>query len=63
MLRALIVCCLVFPAASYAADPVTYPDHSNVLVVRDDQGHERPVKTRGRSGGSACPYSCEHPTE
>lgn len=29
-----------------APDAVNYPDHSNLLVIRDAQGHERPVKTK-----------------
>ena len=28
-----------------AAEPVPYPNHANLLVVRDEQGQERPVKT------------------
>lgn len=28
-----------------AAEPVSYPNHANLLVVRDEQGAERPVKT------------------
>ena len=28
------------------SDAVPYPDHSNLLVVRDAQGNERPVKTK-----------------
>lgn len=32
-------------AGGLAAEPVAYPDHANLLVVRDEQGNERPVKT------------------
>jgi hypothetical protein len=28
-----------------AAEPVSYPNHANLLIVRDEQGQERPVKT------------------
>ena len=35
----------------FAADPVppeavAYPDHSNLLIVRDTQGNERPVQSK-----------------
>lgn len=29
------------------ADAVFYPDHSNLLVLRDADGHERPITTKG----------------
>lgn len=32
-------------AVGWAAEPVNYPNHANLLVVRDSQGSERPVKT------------------
>lgn len=32
-------------ATAMAAEPVSYPDHSQLLVVRDAEGNERPVKT------------------
>jgi len=30
---------------AFAAEPVSYPDHANLMVVRDAQGQERPVQT------------------
>jgi pimeloyl-ACP methyl ester carboxylesterase len=36
---------LLIAARAAAAEPVSYPDHANLLVVRDADGNERPVKT------------------
>src|SRR5438093_13537277 len=36
---------VVFPAFSLAADPPFYPDKQKLLVWRDDEGKEHPVKT------------------
>jgi len=35
-----------FATAADGPPVVAYPDHSNLLVVRDAEGHERPVKSR-----------------
>lgn len=40
-----LVLCLVGFSSALAAEPVSYPDHSNLLIVRDEQGQERPVTT------------------
>ncbi len=50
-LRAGLHCLLLCPmtlmlADCFAADAVPYPDHSNLMVVRDLQGNERPVKSK-----------------
>lgn len=54
MRRSIWICLLtnmlILPSV-HAADPppadvVAYPDHSNLLVVRDAKGNESPVKTR-----------------
>lgn len=50
-MRALLVAYIVCRSAIMAAEPVIrdaipYPDHVNVMVVRDADGNERPVKTK-----------------
>lgn len=40
------LCTIGLGADPPPADPVTYPDHSNLMIVRDRQGHERSVTSR-----------------
>ena len=45
------LCVLVLPAIATAADTaatvaIPYADHSNLLVLRDPLGNERPIKTK-----------------
>ena len=48
-MRLAIACsvtvCLFAAFRAAAGEPVAYPDHANLLVVRDKDGHERPVET------------------
>ncbi len=44
--RIMLAACGLWGAGRAQCDePVAYPDHANLLVVRDAQGQERPVKT------------------
>ena len=40
------VSALVRGADPQPADPIAYPDHSNLLIVRDRQGDQRPITSR-----------------
>src|SRR5438067_5786454 len=40
-----ILCLLTLSIFSPAADPPFYPDKQHLLVWRDEQGKERPIKT------------------
>jgi acetyl esterase/lipase len=44
-LRVLFLVHWIVPVA-LSSDVVPYPDHSNLLVIRDADGNERPVKTK-----------------
>src|SRR3569832_205879 len=41
----VLIFVLLFVVEPSVPNAVTYPDHSNLLIVRDAQGNETPVKT------------------